>query len=105
MDVQIAGRHVQVTEAMESHIWQQVEKLPPFADKVQYLSVTLAVDAGSQLAEILAKSHRADFVAQASSHDMYESIDQAFQKLARQLKRQHDKLVNSRFPKIEPAAD
>jgi putative sigma-54 modulation protein len=96
VEVQIAGRHVAVTEQMDGHIRERIEKLPPFAEKAQYVSVTLAVDSGSQVVEIVARSGRADLVAQASSHDMYQSIDEAFQKLERQLARQHDKLVHGR---------
>jgi ribosomal subunit interface protein len=81
---------------MDAHIRAQIEKLPPFAEKAQYVSVTLSVDSGNQVVEIIARSGRTDFVAQASSHDMYQSIDDAFEKLERQFARQHDKLVHGR---------
>lgn len=94
MDVQIAGRHVEVTEAMEEQIRENIEKLTRFDDKIQYVTVTLDVDAGNQLVEILAKCHRADLVAEARGHDMYKCIDGAFAKLQRQVTRLHDKLVS-----------
>ncbi|MCK4374669.1 MAG: ribosome-associated translation inhibitor RaiA [Candidatus Brocadiae bacterium] len=94
MDVEITGRHIEVTEPMERHIRQRIEKLPPFADKVQYLTVRLKMEAGNQLVEITAKCGRTDLLAQAGSHDMYQSIDDAFAKLERQLARYHDKRVN-----------
>lgn len=96
MEIQISGRHVAVSDQMDRHIREQIEKLPPFAEKAQYISVTLAVDSGNQVAEIIAHGGRTDFVAEASSHDMYKSIDEAFQKLERQFARQHDKLVHGR---------
>ncbi len=81
---------------MDRHIRQHIEKLPRLDEKIQYLTVTLEVDSGDQLVEIIAKCHRADLVAEARGHDMYESIDEAFAKMERQITRYHDKLVNHR---------
>jgi len=104
VDIQIAGRHVDVTEQMDRHIREHIDRLPPYAGKAQYLTVTLAVESGSQIAEIIARCNRTDFVAQASSHDMYQSIDGAFQKLERQLTRHHDKLVHGRAREAQKEA-
>jgi putative sigma-54 modulation protein len=104
VDVEIAGRHVKVTDAMESHIQQRIEHLPKFADSVQYLEVTLDVDSGNQLVEVLAKCGRADLVAEATSHDMYQSIDEAFARIERQLTRYHDKIVNGRSREAQKAS-
>ncbi len=94
MQVEIAGRHMDVTEPMEIQIRQHVEKLPRFDDKIQYLTVTLDTDGGSNLVEIIAKCHRSDLVAEARGHDMYQTIDEAFAKIGRQIRRLHDKLVD-----------
>ncbi len=104
MDVQIAGRHVQVTEAMERHIRQHIRKLPRFDDRIQYISVTLGMDSGTQLVEILAKCHRADLVAEAKGHDMYQCIDEGFARMQRQISRLHDKLVDHRARSTEEPA-
>jgi putative sigma-54 modulation protein len=96
VDVEITGRHVKVTDAMESDIRQRIEHLPKFADSVQYIEVMLDVDSGNQMVEVIAKCGRADLVAEAKSHDMYQSIDDAFARIERQLTRYHDKVVNGR---------
>jgi putative sigma-54 modulation protein len=96
VDVEITGRHVKVTDAMESHIRQRIEHLPKFADSVQYIEVMLDVDSGNQMVEVIAKCGRADLVAEAKSHDMYQSIDDAFARIERQLTRYHYKVVNGR---------
>jgi len=96
VQIQISGRHLTVTEQMDRHIREQIAKLPPFAEKTQHIDVTLTADSGTQVVEIAARIGRADLVAQASSHDMYHSIDEAFAKMERQLVRQHDKLVRGR---------
>lgn len=104
MDVEITGRHFKVTDAMESHIRQRIDHLPKFAENVQYIEVLLDVDSGNQLVEVIAKSGHADLVAEARSHDMYKSIDEAFAKMERQLTRYHDKIVNGRSREAQRAS-
>ena len=58
--------------------------------------MTLDMESRSQLVEIIAKCHRATLVAEARSHDMYRSIDAAFDKLERQIIRYHDRMVHDR---------
>ena len=105
MDVQITGRHVEVTEPMEEHIRQHVEKLPRYDSKIQYLTVRLDVDSGNQLVEIVAKCHRADLVAEGKGHDIYQSIDEAFAKIGRQIARYHDKLVRNKARAAQRASE
>lgn len=105
MDVEITGKHVDITEPMERHIRQHVEKLPPYGEKIHYLTVTVAVDSGGQLVEIIAECQRARLVAQAKSHDVYQSIDEAFAKVARQIARRHDKLVRNKRGRHDGSAE
>jgi len=95
VDVHISGRHVRITEPMERRIREHAAKLPRLDGRIQYLVVTLNVDSGDQAVELVAKCHRADLVAAARSHDMYQSIDEAFAKIERQIARCHDKLLDS----------
>jgi ribosomal subunit interface protein len=107
VEVEIAARHVEVTEPIKRHIQQQIDKLPRFAELIRHLTVKLVVDSGSHFVEILARCRRADLVAEARAHDMYQSIDQAFAKVERRLARHHDKLVNNRArdAQRDPQAD
>jgi len=105
VQVEISGRHVEVTGPMRSHIRQQVDKLPHFDERIQYLNVTLTMQSYTHTCEIIGKCHKADLVAEAKSHDMYQSIDEAFAKMARQMVRHHDKLVNSRSRAAQRASE
>lgn len=105
MDLEIVGRHVEVTEPMERQIRGELDKLPQYARMLQYVTVTLDVDSGGQLVETVAKYPRADLVVEARGHDMYKCIDEAFAKLERRLKRHHDKLVNGRAREAQKAAE
>lgn len=105
MDLEITGRHLDVTEPMERHIRQHVERLPGFADMIQYMTVTLSMESGNHHVEILAKCPRADLVTEAVGHDMYQSIDDAYAKMERRLARHHDKLVSSRAREAQQASE
>jgi putative sigma-54 modulation protein len=94
VEVEITGRHMEVTEPMARHINDHVEKLPRFDERIQYMTVMLDMDNGNALVEIIAKCHRTDLVAEARGHDMYQSIDEAFAKMRRQINRLHDKIVD-----------
>ena len=91
MDVQISGRHFHVTEAIRGHVQKHLEKLARHDEKIHSLSVTLALDAGVQHAEVVARCHNSTLVAEAKNHDMYVSIDRAFAKMERQVARLHDR--------------
>jgi putative sigma-54 modulation protein len=105
VDIEITGKHIEVTEPMERHIRQRIEKLPRWAEIVQYFTVTLRKDSGNLLAEIIAKCPRADLVVEATSHDMYQSIDEAFSKMEHRLTRYHDKLVSGRAREAQRASE
>ncbi len=105
MDIEITGKHVEVTEPMERHIRQRIEKLPRWAEIVQHLTVTLRKDSSNLLAEVIARCPRADLAVQATSHDMYQSIDEAFSKIEHRLTRYHDKLVSGRAREAQRAAE
>jgi putative sigma-54 modulation protein len=105
VNVEITGRHFELTPPMEKHVRQHIEKLPRLDDHIQYLNVTLDVESDRQRCEIVTKVHRSDLVAEAVSHDMYESIDDAFSKIERQIRQLHDKIVSKRARAAQQAAE
>jgi ribosomal subunit interface protein len=90
---------------MQRHIEGHLDKLSRFEEMVQRLTVTLDMDSGLQLVELIANCPRADLVAEARQHDMYQSIDEAFAKIERRLTRYHDKLVNGRAREAQQASE
>ena len=105
MQVEISGRHVEVTDGMEKHIWRHVGKLSRYDDQMQYVEVILAYDSGNHAVELVARCHRTTLVAEAAGHDMYSSIDQAFAKLEHQVGRLHDKLVHKKARDAQQASE
>jgi len=105
VQVEISGRHVEVTDGMEKHIQRHIGKLSRYDDQIQHVEVILACDSGNHAVEILAKCHRTTLVAEAGGHDMYNSIDQAFAKLEHQVARLHDKLVHKKARDAQRASE
>jgi putative sigma-54 modulation protein len=105
VEVEISGRHVEVTEAMEKHIRERIDKLPRFDDHIQHITVTLANESSGPHVEAVAKCHRSILVANAAGHEMYEAIDEVISKLARRVARLHDKLVNKHAREAHKACE
>ncbi len=94
MDLTITGRHVEVTDAMERHIREHVDRLPRFDNQIHHITVTLANDSSGQQVELIARCHKSTLVAKVRGHDMYRSIEEAFSKLERRVARLHGKLLS-----------
>jgi len=92
VEVEIAGRHFEVTDPIRAHVQKRVDKLPRYDEKIHSLRVTLELDSRNQNVEIAVNCHNATLIAHGSSYDMYLSIDKAFDKMERQVQRLHDKL-------------
>ncbi len=96
MDITISARHMDLTEAMESHIRERIERLPRFDDHIMSVKVTLDDDTGRENVEIIAKCHKELLITTSQQHDLYAAIDDAFAKLERRITKLHDKLTEKR---------
>ncbi len=96
MEVQISGRHYDITDVIEDHVEQRVKKLPRYDDQIIRLSVVLEVDSGNDTAEVIAKCRGTTLVAESTGHDMHAAIDDAFGKMEREVKRYHEKMIDKR---------
>lgn len=96
MEVEITGRHFEVTDTLEKHVRQHIDKLTRFDNRIHSLTVTLAVESATKKAELVANCHHSVLVAEAEAHDMYDAIVQAFAKMEHQITRLHDKLTTGK---------
>jgi putative sigma-54 modulation protein len=84
-----------VTDALRNHVHARVES--DLTDpRVESVHVILDVQRANHLAEVVlqGKQH-IRLEADATTDDMYRSIDQAVEKMARQLKKIHDKVIDN----------
>lgn len=90
--VTITGRHVHVTDAMKSYAMEKLYKLERLSDRIVEIHVTMDIQRHEQRVDIKMAVSNLIIKSQASTDDMYASIDQAVHKLEKQLKRYKRKI-------------
>ena len=94
------GRSDEVTSGMKKKAEQKVTKLIRFYDRITWVDVVLGGDKDRRSAEVTAGLNRGNtIVGKAKSNDMYAAIDQAIDKIARQLRKHKEKLLDHRPPR------
>lgn len=100
MNFQFVGQHVDLTDSLKSYARKRVGKLEKFfperPDQELNAKVKLRVENERQIANLQITGDGEFFEGEASSPDMYASIDQSVDKLGQQLRKYHDKLTNHR---------
>ena len=97
LDVTISGRHVAVTDAMREHARQRAEKLAALSPHLMRAKITLSIESGRQIAEVIASVRSCgEMVAKSESHDMYAAIDAAIAKIEKQLHKIEDRFREAR---------
>jgi putative sigma-54 modulation protein len=94
MQVNITFRHLEPTEALKSHATDKVEHVQRYIDRPSGAHVVLYLENLLHHADITLKAGPFLVRGQAKSADMYASIDQAADKIERQLKKHKEKLKN-----------
>jgi putative sigma-54 modulation protein len=94
MQVNITFRHLEPTEALKSHATEKVEHVQRYIDRPSGAHVVLYLENLLHHADITLKAGPFLVRGQAKSADMYVSIDQAAEKIERQLKKHKEKLKN-----------
>lgn len=99
MNVSVVVRHMEVTDAMRSYAQEKASRLPRLFNGLQSAVITLDLDAGDHLVEIVASaSHKAVFIARQRGSDMYACVDQCIHKLKQQLRRHKDRVRDRQAP-------
>lgn len=90
--IQITGRHVQVTDSMKDYAMEKISKIERFMNRIIDVTVIMDIQKLDHRVEIILKAGNLKMTSQASSQDMYVSIDKAVDKLEAQLRRYKSKL-------------
>lgn len=98
----IVARHFTVSDALKAHIDKCAARLPRFLDNVIGCHVALSVEKYRRVTEVTANVSGHTFKARGESHSLYVSVDDAFSKLIRQVKKQNERQYHHRPPKKEP---
>ena len=97
MQLNITGRHIDVTDALRNYVTNKVTRLERHYDHITNVQVVLAVGKAGQTAEaIVHAGHGQEIFADAEADDLYAAIDALSDKLDRQLIKHKEKLTNHR---------
>lgn len=101
MDVIISARHFEVTDDLRATIEEKMAVIAGEYHKLTKAIAVMDVEKGRQFVEIQLHGKHLEMVAKSETHDMYESIDEAVEKLERQLRRHLDRIQDHRVHKPE----
>ncbi len=96
MQVNVTGRHVEVTDAMKQHVEDKISKLKRHFDHVTDIHVILTVEKLEQKAEATVQISGATLFADDVQEDMYAAIDNMVGKLDRQIIKHKEKVQSHR---------
>ena len=97
MQLNITGRHIDVTDALRNYVTTKVARLERHYDHITNVQVVLAVDKAAQMAEaIVHAGHGHEIFADAEADNLYAAIDALSDKLDRQIVKHKEKLANHR---------
>lgn len=85
MQINLAGHHVEITEAMRENVNTKFAKLERHFDHINNVHVVLTVEKLNQIAEATAHLNGTEVHARAENNDMYASIDSLVNKLDKQI--------------------
>jgi putative sigma-54 modulation protein len=97
MRIEVRGKNFPLTPAITQYAETKCERLPRYYDRVQQINVTLEKSARHEeftIEIIVDVEKHDDFVVRLTSHDVYEGIDLAIDKVVRQLVDFKERLKN-----------
>jgi putative sigma-54 modulation protein len=96
MNVEITGRHVDITPAIRTYVLKRLRKFVKiFGDDISF-HVIIDVEKERQSAEVLLKSKLLDLTGKGVTDDMYSSIMLAIEKLERQALKHKSKIIEGK---------
>jgi len=100
VNVNITGRHVEITHSLKEYVVEKAERLQRFFDRISRMQVTLNVEGDRHIVEMVLSANRGvTLIGEEVAGDMYSAVDLVVDKLGRQLKKHKDKLKNPRRAK------
>ncbi|MGX8796330.1 ribosome hibernation-promoting factor, HPF/YfiA family [Fusibacter sp. JL298sf-3] len=93
MKVTVTGRNLVITDAIREQVERKLEKFDKFFKSDVEAHATFSVQKGNHIVEVMIPlKNDTIFRAEARTDDMYSSIDEAIDKIARQMKKHKSKI-------------
>jgi putative sigma-54 modulation protein len=99
MQITVSGRHMGISESLNSYCREKSERLGRFFDRIQSIEIVLDGNGGLHVAEMIVHSEGSPpFVASEQHEDAYAAVDLMLDKIERQIRRHKEKLRNRKHP-------
>ncbi|MDF2529596.1 MAG: sigma 54 modulation protein / ribosomal protein [Gammaproteobacteria bacterium] len=94
MDIQLTGRHIEITDGIRQHVIDKLSKLERYDERLGHPMVVLSVEKGVHFAEAKLHIMGHEIFAKSETHDLYQAIDEMADKLDTQIHKLKSKLQN-----------
>lgn len=94
MQIQVSGRHLDITDPLRNYIDEKFDRLQRHSDKINSIQVVLSPEPLTHKAESTVQLTGTELHASAEASDMYAAIDLLTDKLDRQILKHKDKAVS-----------
>jgi putative sigma-54 modulation protein len=94
MQIEITGRHIEVTESMRAYVLKKMERIVRHFDQLIDVHYVLSVEKLRHSAEATLHMPGTDIHAEATAEDMYAAIDALADKLDRLVKKHKEKAAD-----------
>jgi putative sigma-54 modulation protein len=91
MQIDVTGRHLEVTESMRAYVLKKMDRIMRHFDQLIDAHYVLSVEKLRHKAEATLRSRGGDIHAEATAEDMYAAIDALADKLDRLVKKRKEK--------------
>ncbi len=92
----IAGKHIEVTDALRSYVWEKLARIERIADQIIDVHVTLDAQKLEKTCSILMNFIRFQIKVQVGRDNLYEAIDKAIDRVTKLIRRYKTKLQSYR---------
>lgn len=98
MQINITGRHLEVTPALREYVTTKIEKLGKYLHIVE-AHIILSVEKYRHTAEVTLQAKRTKIHGQEETLDMYQAIDMVMDKIETQIKKRKGKITSRKSKK------
>lgn len=94
MQVNITGRHTEITDALREYAEGKIRKMERYGSKAKEANIILSVEKYRHIAEISLNLNGFIMTAKEETEEMYSSIDKALDKIERQVRKYKERLTD-----------
>ena len=105
MAVNITGRHYDISDSLKEAVNERVDNLEKFMDGIITADVIFSKQKAGVSVEVAVVTKGGKIVAHADEDNVRKSLDSAFDKATKQLKKINEKMKNHRIKKVDPSED